>query len=88
MGDKLSQEILELASKYWGIGIANLVNILNPEMVILGGGVISSTPSLLELIEDRLRASVIPVALKKTKIVISSLGLDAGLIGAALLWRL
>ncbi|MDI6703938.1 MAG: ROK family protein [bacterium] len=85
MGDKLSQDVLELATKYWGIGIANLVNILNPEMVILGGGVINSTPSLLELIRNKLKTLVLPVALKKLKLAIGKLGQDAGLIGASLL---
>jgi glucokinase len=41
-GDKLVERVIEEAAEYIGIGIANLVNLLSPQVVVLGGGVIET----------------------------------------------
>ena len=46
LGDKLAIEILREAGRYLGIGLAVLMNVLNPEMIVLGGGVIHSAPAI------------------------------------------
>jgi glucokinase len=65
------------------MGIANLISLLNPEMVVLGGGLMQ----VADLVIDRIREGVPrwaqPIAASKTAIELSTLGEDAGLLGAA-----
>lgn len=82
-GDPVSRKIYSLMGKYLGIGIASLINIFNPEMVVIGGGVSCAwdlfTPSMQEEIEKR--AFKIPA--QRVRIVPAACGDDAGLLGAA-----
>lgn len=85
-GDKLVERVVEEAAEYIGIGIANLVNILSPEVVVLGGGVIDA-------LEDEMMAIIVETAHdyalagtdKGLEIVASKLGDDAGIVGGAVL---
>lgn len=87
-GDKLVEKVIEEAAEYIGIGIANLVNLLSPEVVVLGGGVIDA-------LEDEMMAIIIETAHdyalqgtdKDLQIIASKLGDDAGIVGAAVLAR-
>ena len=79
-GDALAQRIFANVGEHLGVGVSYLVNILDPELVVLGG-------SLLEaggLVLDGTRASMARHSLKGSRIpvVVSALGDDAGLIGA------
>jgi len=84
-GDRLAREILEESAEYLGIGVANLINIFNPELVILGGGVLEVIPDMLEKIEATVKRRALPAASQGAKIVPARLGNDAGIIGGALL---
>lgn len=64
-------------------GIAGLVNAFNPQKVILGGGVISGFPELVEIIRDGLPKRALQVAVEKLEVVQGTLKGDAGVIGAA-----
>ena len=85
-GDKMVERVVEEAAEYIGIGIANLMNVLNPEVIVLGGGVIDA-------LEDEMMAIIVETAHdyslsgtdKGVDIIASKLGDDAGIVGGAVL---
>jgi glucokinase len=82
--DELVIKILRQASKDIGVGIANLVNILDPELVVIGGGVIESLSEFMfPLIQNEIIKNTINYAQRNTKIVESQLGDHAVVVGAA-----
>ncbi|MDD3006573.1 MAG: ROK family protein [Candidatus Pacebacteria bacterium] len=81
-GDEKSRAIMEKASSYFAIGFANVVNILNPEIAVIGGSMVKEK-RLLKLAMPFIKKEVLPSA-RKVKVVNSSLGDDAFLLGAAL----
>jgi glucokinase len=87
-GDPLAQHILATAVTYLGMGIANIVSILNPEMIVLGGGLFQAGELLIRPVRKEFKKWAQPLAAKKVKIELSSLGEDTGLYGAAkLAWE-
>ncbi|MCD6552473.1 MAG: ROK family protein [Anaerolineae bacterium] len=82
-GDPIAQDIYERAGFYIGIGVANLITILSPQMVVIGGGVAQAGELLFEPIRRTVREHVHVTPIEKIKIVPAQLGTDAGLIGAA-----
>jgi len=80
-GDELALEIFRRMGVYLGIGLANLINILNPEMIVIAGGVVNGW----DLFEKHMRQEVEERAfpLLRVKIVRAKCGDDAGLLGAA-----
>ena len=82
-GDALACHILDAAVIYLAMGIANIVSILNPEMIVLGGGLFQASDLLLEPVRREFKRWAQPLAAKKVKIELSVLGEDAGLYGAA-----
>lgn len=85
-GDKNAKQAVTLLSKYLGLGLAGLTQILNPDIIVVGGG-LSQTPALWPPALREFRKSVIYKSLQKTKIVKAGLGPDAGIIGATLLTK-
>lgn len=87
-GDTLAVRVLADAGCWLGVGIASLVNSLDPEVVVIGGGVVSAGALLLDPAVDAYHARVIARDHRKVPPVLRArLGDDAGLIGAALLAR-
>ncbi len=82
-GDAVAKEIYELAGFYIGIGVANLITILSPQMVVIGGGVAQAGELLLAPIRETARQRVHVTPFEKVQIVCAELGTDAGMIGAA-----
>jgi glucokinase len=82
-GDPLARHILDSAVVYLAMGIANIISILNPEMVVLGGGLFQASDLLLEPIRKEFKKWAQPLAAKRVKIELSVLGENAGLYGAA-----
>lgn len=82
-GDALAGEILERVAEFMAMGIANIVSILNPEIVVLGGGLFQSDLRLLEPVRARVARWAQPHAAAAVRIEPSGLGEDAGLYGAA-----
>lgn len=80
-GDELALDTFRRMGVYLGIGLANLINILNPEMIVLGGGVVNGW----DLFEKHMRQQVEERAfpLLRVKIDRAKCGDDAGLLGAA-----
>jgi glucokinase len=82
-GDAVAREILARAGGYLGIGVANLVTILSPNRVILGGSVANLGRWLFEPVLHELRRRVHAVPVERVEVVPAALGADAGLVGAA-----
>jgi glucokinase len=87
-GDKFVDRIIEVAAEYIGIATANLINILNPEVVVLGGGVIEAlADEMMSVIVETAKDYAMPGTLKGVEIIASKLGDNAGITGAAVLAR-
>lgn len=84
-GDALAAQVMEQTGRYLGIGIATLVSLLNPDLVILGGGVIRAGAPLLEPIRRIVRLRAPTTAGQRVRIVPAELGTEAPAIGAAAL---
>ena len=84
-GDKLAQGIIEKTGEYLGTGIANIINLFNPQMVIIGGGVAQAGDLIFNPLKKTMEKRAFPVPAKVAKIVASSLGRDCTVIGAATL---
>jgi glucokinase len=82
-GDPLAASVINNAAAYLGVGMVNLVNIFNPEMIIVGGGVASLGDLLLNPVRQLVRERAFPVSSAAVRIVTTELGRDAGLLGAA-----
>ena len=82
-GDELAIEVFRRMGVYLGIGLASLINVLNPEIVVIGGGLSNGW----ELFEKHMHRQVIerafPIPARRVKIVRAQCGDDAGLLGAA-----
>jgi predicted NBD/HSP70 family sugar kinase len=82
--EKNAVRVVEIMSNALGIGLANIINILNPDIIIIGGGLAKAKLIWLPAILKAKREVVYPV-LKTTKIVKSKLGDKASILGAALI---
>jgi len=82
-GDSLSREVFREAGHFLGIGIANLINLLNLEAVIIGGGLIGSWDLFIEDIQKEVAKRAFKPLSANVEILKSSLSHDAGSIGAA-----
>jgi glucokinase len=83
-GDAAARDAFARAAQYSAMGIANLISVLNPEAVVLGGGVGQGAGDLLlEPIRAEVRRWAQPIAAARCRIVLTGLGGDAGLLGAA-----
>lgn len=82
--DPVAVRVLEGAARHLGMAVANLVNLLSPEMVVVGGGVMEAMGShLLPIVQDTARTHAFPQAMREVRIVAAALGDDSGVLGAA-----
>jgi len=86
-GDELARSVLRETGRVLGVAIASIVNLLNVEIVVLGGGVMSAGELILDPIREETERRTIAPAFRCCQIVTSQLGQDAGIVGAALLAR-
>lgn len=84
-GDPLAVRVLEETGRWLGIGLANLVTVLNPDLIIVGGRVSRAGDHLLGPARREVAARVMAVPARHVRIVASPLGDDAGPMGAAML---
>jgi len=82
-GDPLAVEVFHRMGDYLGIGLANLINILNPEMIVIGGGVANGWELFEEHMRHQVNEHAFPLPASEVKIVPAECGDDAGLLGAA-----
>ena len=86
-GDDFAAMMIERTGKYIGTGVAGVINLLNIERIVLGGGVMDAGPLILNPIIQEVKRRAFQPCFDATSIVISELGLDAAPIGVALLAR-
>lgn len=85
-GDEIAKTIVDNYVIYVAIGLVNLVNIFQPEAIVIGGGICARGEDLINPIVEILNTRVYGGKLK-TKVVVASLGNDAGIVGAAMLGK-
>lgn len=83
--DAIAVEIIQHCIEVWGMALANIVSIFNPQMVIFGGGVFGPAAKWLPEIESEARKWAQPVSMNYVSVAATALGSDAGLYGAACL---
>ena len=86
-GDIYAKEVLRETAKFLGTGLANIINILNPEMVVISGGVTRAGEHLFEPLRAEVRRRAFSEAANACRIVGSELGDMAGVIGAAATYK-
>lgn len=84
-GDPVAKRIFEIVGEYIGIGLTSVINLLNPEKVIIGGGVAEAGDLLLNPIRKTIKERAMVVAGSAVEIVPAQLGNSAGVIGASML---
>ncbi len=82
-GDGFARSILAETGRYLGVGIASVINLLNPEMVIVGGGVSQAGELLFEPLRQAVQRRALEVPAQRVRIVPAALGMEASAIGAA-----
>jgi glucokinase len=83
LGDSLALDIIGKAATYLGVGMVNLVNIFNPDMIIVGGGMAKVGDLLLNPAKQIVRGRAFLVSAQAVRIVLAQLGDYAGVLGAA-----
>ena len=82
-GDRLALEVVLRAATYLGVGLVNIVNIFNPEMIVIGGGVAKMGDLLLGPVRKMVAERAFRLSAGAVRIVPTQLGDDAGVVGAA-----
>lgn len=83
--DVVAKAVIEQCIGFWGMAVANLVSIFNPEKIILGGGVFGPAIQFISAIRGEAGKWAQPISMGKVDLVSSKLGSDAGLYGAGFL---
>ena len=84
-GDKIANLAVDRLVKYLGIGIFNIVNFIDPEVIALGGGVAGAGQYLLDMVINEVMPNRLFNELPMSRIVLAELGNKAGIIGAAMI---
>jgi glucokinase len=82
-GETSALGVIEETARWLGMGIANLVSALNPQMVVLGGGLMQAGDLMIDTIRREMLEWAQPIAAAQVRIEMSRLGEDAALLGAA-----
>lgn len=81
-GDEFSLSLVEYEAEYLAMGIGNILNIINPEIVVLSGGVALAGDILMNPLKEKLKKYALPVVVKDIKFVQGILGNEAGIKGS------
>lgn len=84
-GDPLSLEVFRLVGTYLGIALGGLVNVLNPQAIVIGGGASAGWALFIEYLTSEIKRRAFPHPAERVKLLRSELGDDAGILGAAYL---
>jgi glucokinase len=82
-GDPIACEMFAVAGRYLGIAIASFINIFNPELVVIGGGVAGALPIMRPAMMREVKSRPFAAASAQTRIVKAALGAQGGVVGAA-----
>jgi len=85
IGDYLAIKVIQIAIEFWGMAVANLVSLFNPEKIIMGGGIFGPAVKFLPEIKKEAEKWAQPISMNQVDIVASGLEGDAGLYGAGYL---
>lgn len=83
--DKIAIKILNDTGMYLGVGLSGVINLLNPEIIVIGGGVANAGRFIFDAVKNTINKRAMPLPAKTVKIVKAKLGEDAGVIGAVAL---
>lgn len=84
-GDKVVCRVIDTAAEHLGIGLGSIANVLNPERIVLGGGVVEAFGKpYIEKVEKAMKGFAFDIVAQTTQLVEGTLGDDAGILGAAL----
>jgi len=83
-GDPIAKSILQKAGMYLGIAVGNILGVISPQKVIFGGGVSRAGDLLLRPIIQTVHERVHVIPLQKVEFALAELGINGGLVGAAL----
>jgi glucokinase len=86
-GDVTALSAISHEAKYLGLGLANLINLFAPDAIVLSGGIMKSSGLFLKRIRETIRQGCRFVPFEKTELLPASLGENANLIGAAMVWH-
>ena len=87
-GDPVGKAIVDEYIKYLSVGLTDMINIFQPDILCIGGGICNEGETLLAPVREYVDAQQYAMnSTKKTKLVRAQLGNDAGIIGAALLGK-
>ena len=84
-GDEAAREVLTRAGRYLGIALSNVVNLFEPEVIVIGGSVADAGEAFLGAARDRLDSMLGQQHRRPVRLERARLGNDAGIVGAALL---
>jgi glucokinase len=82
-GDRRARQVLRDSGVYIGLALANLVSVLNPEIIVIGGGVAEAGNLLLKTARQTMMRWGQPIAVHQVRLELSQLGNAASLLGAA-----
>lgn len=82
-GDRLATHLMRETARYLAVGAVSLIHVIDPDVVLFGGGMIAAGPTLLEGIRSGVRALAFPIPAAHVRIEYAELGGNAGFIGAA-----
>lgn len=89
MNDEAGEKIVSRYVEYLGVGIVNLINIFQPEAIVIGGGICKEGEYLLSRLNPYVEQFIYtPDGVPTAKLLTAELGNDAGIIGAAMLWKM
>jgi glucokinase len=86
-GDEVARSAVNREARYLGLGLANLINLFTPDAIVLSGSIMKSADLFLPGIRETIRQGCRFVPFEKTELLLASLGADANLIGAAMVWH-
>jgi glucokinase len=84
-GDSIASEVVGQCIEFWGMAVANIVSLFNPEKIIFGGGVFGPATKLLPAIREEASRWAQPISITQVTLGISALGGDAGVYGSGYL---
>jgi glucokinase len=82
-GDPLALAVFRQVGTYLGVALAGLVNVLNPEVIVIGGGVSAGWDLFVEYTREQIKKRAFRQPGERVKLVRAALGDDAGILGAA-----
>ena len=81
-GDEFSLDLVDYEAEYLAMGIGNILNIINPEIIVLSGGVALAGDILMDPLKEKLKKYALPVVMRNIKFVQGILGNQAGIKGS------